>query len=67
MVGIPPTYQDLTGLVPGSEATIDLRTPKALLREMGVADGVIEAMDLGDEHFIVVRLHRQREVVPRPS
>lgn len=67
MVGIPPTYQELTGLVPGSEATVDLRTPKHLLREMGVAHGVVEAMDLGDEYFIVVRLHSQQEVSRQPS
>lgn len=62
MVGIPPTYQELTGLVAGSEATVEVRTPKHLLREMGVADGVVAAMDLGDEYFLVVRLHSQQEV-----
>jgi len=61
VVGIPPTYQEMTGLVPGVEATVDLRTPRHLLREMGVADGVIEAMDIGEEYFIVVRLYSQQE------
>lgn len=57
VVGIPPTYQELTGLVAGAEATIDVRTARRLLSEMGVADGVIGAMDLSEEYFIVVRLH----------
>lgn len=67
VVGIPPIYQELTGLLPGSEATIEVRTPKQLLREMGVADGVVAAMDLGEEYFIVVRLHWKQEVPVKPE
>lgn len=61
MVGIPPAYQELTGLSVGSEATVDLRTPKHLLREMGVADGVVGAMDLSEEYFLVVRRHWEKK------
>jgi antitoxin component of MazEF toxin-antitoxin module len=63
VVGIPPAYQELTGLVPGSEARIEVRTPKKLLLEMGVADGVVGAMDLSDEYFMVVRLHYEEEAI----
>ena len=57
VVALSKIQSEMTGLVVGSEAMVELCTPTRLLKSMGVADGVIGAMDLGEEHFLTVRLY----------
>lgn len=57
VVALSKIQSEMTGLVVGSEAVVDLCTPRRLLRAMGVAEGVIGSMDLGEVHFLTVRLY----------
>lgn len=59
VVNIPEIMRDLCDLPQGASARLDCYTPNSLLREFGVAPSIIDQLVLQEEHFIIVRRHRE--------
>lgn len=57
VVSLPEIYREQCRMVVGDSLELSLHTARSILREMGVAETIIEQMALGDRQFIVIDKH----------
>lgn len=57
VVSLPEIYREQCRMVVGDSLELSLHTARSILREMGVAETIIEQMPLGDRQFILIDKH----------